>query len=153
MEEFLQPKLDQIQRELGEKMMKAVEAQLTAQFANFAKQLGQMGRPAVPSTPLPVKRTPPPVPPPLQTSRHVKQEDSHVKKLMFGNPQSPPILQLIQEKYPKESIMQASNSTIQLKSDNGDMFIARFLDYLKTLGIDKAFRATRIKSIDVTTRK
>jgi hypothetical protein len=152
MEEFLQPKLDQMQRELGEKMMKAVEAQLTAQFANFAKQLGQMGRPAVPSTPLPVKRTPPP-PPPLQTSRHVKQEDSHVKKLMFGNPQSPPILQLIQEKYPKESIMQASNSTIQLKSDNGDMFIARFLDYLKTLGIDKAFRATRIKSIDVTTRK
>ena len=152
MEEFLQPKLDQMQRELGGKMMKAVEAQLTAQFANFAKQLGQMGRPAVPSTPLPVKRTPPPVPPPLQTSRHVKQEDSHVK-LMFGNPQSPPILQLIQEKYPKESIMQASNSTIQLKSDNGDMFIARFLDYLKTLGIDKAFRATRIKSIDVTTRK
>ena len=72
---------------------------------------------------------------------------------MFGNPQSAPILQLIQEKYPKESIMQASNSTIQLKSDNGDMFIARFLDYLKTLGIDKAFRATRIKSIDVTTRK
>ena len=81
MEEFLQPKLDQMQRELGGEMMKAVEAQLTAQFANFAKQLGQMGRPAVPSTPLPVKRTPPPVPPPLQTSRHVKQEDSHVKKI------------------------------------------------------------------------
>ena len=59
MEEFLQSKLDQIQRELGEKIMKSVEAQLTAQFANFAKQLGQMGRPAVPSTPLPVKRTPP----------------------------------------------------------------------------------------------
>ena len=149
LEELIQPKFDQMQQA----MMQAMEAQ----FAKFAQQMGQLKTPAVLPTPIRPKivypATPAP-PPPLQTLRQVKQEDSLVKQLKFGSQSlQPSILQLIQEKYPKESILQAARSTVKLTADNGDMFIARFLDYLRTLGIDKAFRATRVKSIDVTTRK
>ena len=124
LEELIQPKFDQMQQA----MMKAIEAQ----FAKFAQQMGQPKTPVLlptsapksvfPATP---RRTPPP-PPPLQ---QVKQEDSAAKKLMFGSQSLPSsILNLIQEKYPKESILQAANSTVALKQDNGEIFIARFMD-------------------------
>ena len=152
LEELIQPKLDQMQQA----MMQAMEVQ----FAKLAQQMGQLKTPAVPAVqPTPIKQkivypTTPAPPPPLQTQRQVKQEDSLVKQLKFGSQSlQPPILQLIQDKFPKESILQAARSTVKLTSDNGDMFIARFLDYLRTLGIDKAFRATRVKSIDLTTKK
>ena len=162
LQELLKPKFEQMQAEIG--------AQLTAQFAMLIKQLGIENfqkqekeesekeeskydtKSSTSQSPRTFKRATKPVLPPQQTPVQVKLENP-AKKLSFGTPGTTAILQLIQDKYPKESVVQAANSTVALKLDNGEIFIARFMDYLKALGIDKAFRATRIKSIDPTTKK
>ena len=127
LEELIQPKFDQMQQV----MMQAIETQ----FAKFAQKMGQPKTPVLLPTPVPKtvypatpRRTPPP-PPPLQALQQVKQEDSAAKKLMFGSQSLPSsILNLIQEKYPKESILQAANSTVALKQDNGEIFIDHFME-------------------------
>ena len=162
LQELLKPKFEQMQAEIG--------AQLTAQFAMLIKQLGIENfqkqekeesekeeskydtKSSTSQSPRTFKRATKPVLPPPHTPAQVKLENP-AKKLSFGTPGTTAILQLIQDKYPKESVVQAANSTVALKLDNGEIFIARFMDYLKALGIDKAFRATRIKSIDPTTKK
>ena len=162
LQELLKPKFEQMQAEIG--------AQLTAQFAMLIKQLGIENfqkqekeesekeeskydtKSSTSQSPRTFKRATKPVLPPPHTPAQVKLENP-AKKLSFGTPGTNAILQLIQDKYPKESVVQAANSTVALKLDNGEIFIARFMDYLKALGIDKAFRATRIKSIDPTTKK
>ena len=162
LQELLKPKFEQMQAEIG--------AQLTAQFAMLIKQLGIENfqkqekeesekeeskydtKSSTSQSPRTFKRATKPVLPPPHTPAQVKLENP-AKKLSFGTPGTAAILQLIQDKYPKESVVQAANSTVALKLDNGEIFIARFMDYLKALGIDKAFRATRIKSIDPTTKK
>ena len=77
------------------------------------------------------KKTPPP-PPPLPDSE---------------------ILDLVKEKFPKESIIRTQNSTVQLQVNNGEIFTAKFMDYLECLGLKQALLSTRIQCIDPETNK
>lgn len=58
------------------------------------------------------------------------------------------ILGLVKEKFAKESIIRAAHSTIPLSPDKGELFVARFMDYLQSLGLKQAVQATRAQCID-----
>ena len=156
LEELIQPKFDQMQQvcnlmqqELGKKMMKAVEDQLSTQLTRLAQQFGQGFPAAQPvkkesttpmETPNPprklfpattIGRTPPP-PPPLPADD---------------------VLNLVKEKFSKESIVRAANSTVVLQNNNGEIFISRFMDYMETLGLKQALLATRVQCIDPQIKK
>lgn len=77
------------------------------------------------------KRTPPP-PPPLPDNE---------------------ILNLVKEKFSKESIIRTANSTVALQTNNGEIFVAKFMDYLESLGLKQAVLATRTQCIDPETNK
>ena len=73
-------------------------------------------------------------------------------------PPPPPIsdngaLKLVKEKFSKETIVRAANSTVILKHDNGAIFEKRFMDYMETMGLKEALMATRVQCIDPETNK
>lgn len=101
-------------------------------------------------------RKQPPPPPPLPLK---KEEIPFLtpKKVLFSSAaETAPkldILSCLKPKYAKESVMTASNACVQLTSINSDLFSAKFLDYLQTLGLKQALLATRTHAVDPTTRK
>ena len=73
-------------------------------------------------------------------------------------PPPPPIpnnevLGLVKEKFAKESIIRTANSTVQLSTTNGEFFVAKFMDYLESLGLKQAVLATRAQYIDPENNK
>lgn len=63
------------------------------------------------------------------------------------------VLALIKEKFSKEAIVRAANSTVVLQHSNGEIFISRFMDYMETMGLKQALMATRVQCIDPETNK
>ena len=113
----------------------------------------------------------------VKTSQSVKQEANigtplpnpgtepgspNVKRALFSSHKKPPpppplpeneILGLVKEKFAKESIIRTANSTVQLSTTNGEIFVAKFMDYLESLGLKQAVLATRAQCIDPDTNK
>ena len=84
------------------------------------------------------------------------------RTLYFSTNKKPPpppplpdneILGLVKEKFAKESIIRTANSTVQLSTTNGEFFVAKFMDYLESLGLKQAVLATRSQCIDPKNNK
>ena len=79
------------------------------------------------------------------------------RTLYFSTNKKPPpppplpdneVLGLVKEKFAKESIIRTANSIVQLSTTNGELFVAKFMDYLESLGLKQAVLATRVQCID-----
>ena len=86
----------------------------------------------------------------------------NVNRALFSPHKKPPpppplpdneVLGLVKEKFAKESIIRTANSTVQLSTINGEFFVAKFMDYLESLGLKQAVLATRSQCIDPKNNK
>jgi hypothetical protein len=83
----------------------------------------------------------------------IEPESPKVKRALFSPIPENEVLELVKDKFAKESIIRTANSTVQLSTTNGEFFVAKFMDYLESLGLKQAVLATRAQCIDPETNK
>ena len=83
----------------------------------------------------------------------IEPESPKVKRALFSPIPENEVLELVKDKFAKESILRTASSTVQLSTTNGEFFVAKFMDYLESLGLKQAVLATRAQCIDPETNK